>query len=49
MNYDVECNLCMKQGCGGAAKIARLQFRSCEKWLTKQPTKIQGVRKVPVQ
>ena len=31
MNYDVVCNLCMKQGCGGAAKIALLQFRPLQR------------------
>ena len=31
MNYDVACNLCMKQGCGGAAKIARLHFHPLQK------------------
>ena len=38
MNYDV-CNLCTKQGCGGAAKIAPLQFCPLQKMVL-QPDQI---------
>ena len=31
MNHDVICNLRTNQGCGGTAKIARLQLRPLQK------------------
>ena len=33
MNHNVVCNLCTKQGCCDAAKIARLQPRSLQKMI----------------
>ena len=45
MNYDVVCNLCMTQGCGGAAKIARLQFRPLQKMVNQTAYKNTGCPK----
>ena len=45
MNYDVVCNFCMKQGCGGAAKIARLQFRPLRKMVNQTAYKNTGFPK----
>ena len=49
MNYDVVCNLCMKQGCGGAAKIALLQFRPLQKMVNQTVYKNTGCPKSCVQ
>ena len=45
MNYDVVCNLCMKQGCGGAAKIARPQFRPLQEMVNQTAYKNTGCLK----
>ena len=45
MNYDVVCDLCMKQGCGGEAKYARPQFRPLQKMVYQTAYKNTGCPK----
>ena len=45
MNCDVVCNFCMKQDCGGAAKMAGLQFRPLQKMVNQTAYKNTGCPK----
>ena len=45
MNYDTVRNLCMKQGCEGATKIARLHFCPLQKMVIQTAYKNTGCPK----